>query len=149
MDHICVDLKMVGFIFGLQSDSKMSVLLVFVGQQGKRKKKHWTRKNWPLCNELIPSSLNAPAPPSMECSKIVFPPFQIKLSIMKKFVKAFEKDGDYFRYICIKFPGISIKKLKPGVFGRPPTQKLMNDAYFCNFLNPVELRARTPFSRFS
>ena len=42
---------------------------------------------------------------------------------MKQFVKALEKDGDCFRYICIKFPGLSIEKLKAGVFDGPPDFK--------------------------
>ena len=68
---------------------------------------------------------------------------------MKKFLKALEKDGDYFGYICMKFPGLSIMKLKPGVFGRPQIQKLTNDANFCNFMNPAPLLVWTPFTSFT
>ena len=35
---------------------------------------------------------------------------------MKQFVKAFDKDGDCFIYICMKFPGLTIEKLKAGIF---------------------------------
>ena len=69
--------------------------------------------------DLIAASLNVLASSLVECSKIVFPPLHIKLGIMKQFVKALEKDGDCFRYICIKFPGLSIEKLKAGVFDGP------------------------------
>ena len=96
-------------------------------------------------SELIPGSLNILAPPLVEHSKIVFPPLYIKLGIMKQFVKALEKDGDCFKYICMKFPGPSIEKLKAGIFDGPQIRKLINDANFCNFMNPAELSAWTAF----
>ena len=65
---------------------------------------------------------------------------------MKQFVKALEKDGDCFKYICIKFPGLTIEKLKAGIFDGPQIRKLMNDANFCNFINPAELSAWTAFT---
>ena len=70
-------------------------------------------------SELIPGSLNVLTLPLVDRPKIVFPPLLIKLGIMKQFEKALEKDGDCFRYICMKFPGLSIEKLKAGVFDGP------------------------------
>ena len=46
----------------------------------------------------------------------------------------------------MKFPGPTIEKLKAGIFDGPQIQKLMNDANFCNFMNPVELSAWTAFT---
>ena len=60
---------------------------------------------------------------------------------MKQFAKALEKDGDCFKYICMKFPGLTIEKLKAEMFDVPQIQKLMNDANFCNFMNPAEMSA--------
>ena len=97
-------------------------------------------------SELIPGSLNVLASLLVERSKIVFPPLHIKLGIMKQFVKALEKDGDCFKYICMKLPSLTIEKLKAGIFDGPQIQKLMNDANFCNFMNPVELSACTAFT---
>ena len=82
----------------------------------------------------------------MERSKILFPSLHIKLGIMKQFVKAFEKDGDCFKYICTKFPGPNIKKLKAGIVDGPQIRKLMNDANFCNFMNSAELSVCTAFT---
>ena len=63
---------------------------------------------------------------------------------MKQFLKAPWKDGgDCFKYICMKFPGLTIEKLKAGIFDGPQVRKLMNDANFCNFINPAELSAWT------
>ena len=79
-------------------------------------------------SELIPDSLHVLAPPLVERSKIVFPPLHRKLGIMKQFVKAFEKYGDCFKYIYMKFPDPTIEKLKAGIFDGPQIRKLMNDA---------------------
>ena len=46
----------------------------------------------------------------------------------------------------MKFPGLTIKKLKAGIFDGPQIQKLMNDANFYNFVNPAELSAWTAFT---
>ena len=64
---------------------------------------------------------------------------------MKQFVKALEKDGNCFKYIWMKFPGQIIKKLEAGNFGGPHIRRLMNDANFCNFINPAELSAWMAF----
>ena len=122
---------------------KISLLLVFVGQHGKNRA--LDKKDWPVGSELIPGSLNVLVPPLMAHSKIVFPPFHIKLGIMKQFVEALEKDGDCFKYICIKFPGLTIEKLEAGIFDGLQIRKLINDANFCSFMNPVELSAWTAF----
>ena len=95
---------------------------------------------------MIPGSLNVLAPPLVERSKIMFSSLHIKLGIMKQFVKALEKDGNCFKYICMKFPGPTIEKLKAGIFDGPQIRKLINDANFCNFMNPAELSACTAFT---
>ena len=97
-------------------------------------------------SELISGSLNVLAPPLVERSKIVFPPLHIILGIMKQFLMALEKDGNCFKYICKKFPVLTIKKLKAGIFDGPQIQKLINDANFCNFMNPAELSVCTAFT---
>ena len=96
-------------------------------------------------SELIPGSLNILAPPLMERSKTVFPALPIKLGIMKQFVKAREKYSDCFKYICLKFPGLTIEKLKAGICDGPQIRKLMNDSNFCNFMTPAELNAWMAF----
>ena len=65
---------------------------------------------------------------------------------MKQFMKAFEKDGNCFKYICMKFPGPTINKIKAGIFDGPQIQKLMIEANFCNFMNLAELSACTTFA---
>ena len=132
-----VDLKRVEFLLGLQGGyTKFPCFLCL--WDSKARTELWIKKDWPVCSELIPGSLNVPGPPLVERSKIVFPPFHIKLGIIKQFVKALEKDGDCFKYIGMKFQGLTIEKLKAGIFDGPQIRKLMNDANSGNFMNPAE-----------
>ena len=136
---------MVGFILELQGGyTKFPCFLCLWDSRAKTE--HWIKKNWPVLSELIPGSLNVLAPPLVERSQIVFPPLHIKLGIIKQFVKILEKDGGCFKYICMKFPGLTIEKLKAGIFDGPQIQKLINDTNFCNFMNPAELSAWTAFT---
>ena len=51
--------------------------------------------------------------------KTIFISLQIKLGLIKHFVKALDKTGQYFQYILSAFPGLSNEKLKAGIFQRP------------------------------
>ena len=142
---LCVDLKMVGFLLGLQGGyTKFPCFLCL--WVSKARTEHWIKKDWPTRSELVPGSLNVLAPLVVERFKIVFPPLHIKLGIIKQFVKALEEDCNCFKYICMKFPGLTIEKLKAGIFDGPQIRKLINDANFCNFMNPAELSACTAFT---
>ena len=46
----------------------------------------------------------------------------------------------------MKFSGLTIEKLKAGIFDKPQIRKLINDANFCNFMNPAELSTCTTFT---
>ena len=136
---------MVGFLLGLQGGYiKFPCFLCL--WDSRERTEHWIRKDRPVHSELITSSLNVLAPPLVKRSKILFPPLHIKLGIMKQFVKTLEKDGDCYKYICMKFSGLTIEKLKAGIFDGPQVRKLTNDANFCNFINPAELSVWTAFT---
>ena len=56
---------------------------------------------------------------------------------MKQFVKALDKDGDCFQYICKSFPSLSNEKLKAGMFDGPQIGQLMGYQKFCDSVNEV------------
>ena len=60
---------------------------------------------------------------------------------MKEFVKAFDKDGDCFKYICRCFPGLTTEKLKAGISDGPQIRKLIKDSNFGTSMNSVEFQA--------
>ena len=94
---------------------------------------------------MVPGEKNIQAQPLVEKSKIVFLPVHIKLGVMKQFVKALNKEGACFKYICGKFPGLTIKKLKADIFSRPQIRKLMNDHEFPSFMSKEEFYAWDAF----
>ena len=65
---------------------------------------------------------------------------------MKQFIKALEKDGDCFQYICNSFTNLSNEKLKARIFDGPQIRQLMRDQKFCDSMNEVELAAWLSFA---
>ena len=57
---------------------------------------------------------------------------------MKHFVKAPKKGGACFKYIQEKFPNLSAKKVKEGVFVEPQIRKLTKDRQFLLTVMDVE-----------
>ena len=61
--------------------------------------------------ELIPGDKKVIANALIPSNKIIPPlPLHIKLGLMKQFVKALEKEGNFFEYFCNTFPCLSKKK---------------------------------------
>ena len=57
---------------------------------------------------------------------------------MKQFIKALDKDGNCYKYICETFPRVSGEKLKAGVFDGPQIRRLLNDSEFENSMRSIE-----------
>jgi hypothetical protein len=60
---------------------------------------------------------------------------------MKQFVKALQRDGNCFKYLCSKFPGLSEAKLKEGIFVGPDIRKLISGGMFETTMSIVEREA--------
>jgi hypothetical protein len=69
---------------------------------------------------------------------IILPPLHIKLGLMKQFVKALNKDGSCIEYIAHKLPGLTMEKLKAGIFDGPQISQLINDPHFIASMNEIE-----------
>ncbi|GFW51248.1 uncharacterized protein TNCV_3595301 [Trichonephila clavipes] len=76
---------------------------------------------------LIPGIKNVERQSLVDPKKILFPLLHIKLGLMKQFVKALDKEGKCFKYLCEQFPGLSDAKLKEGIFVGPDIRKLLKD----------------------
>jgi hypothetical protein len=57
---------------------------------------------------------------------------------MKQSVKALNKDGLCIEYIVHKLPGVTMKKLKAGIFDGPQITQLINDLHFIASMNEIE-----------
>jgi len=107
--------------------------------------KHWTVKHWPKRQILELGTKNIIRHNLIEPQKVVLPPLHIKLGIMKQFVKALDKNGHCFKYLCDKFPVLSEAKLKEGIFDGPQIRILIEDTDFQNSMTTVEKNAWTSF----
>ena len=76
---------------------------------------------------------------------ILFLPLHIKLGLIKQFTKVLDKDGDCFTYLCLAFPGLTMEKLKAGIFDGPQIQYPIRDPEFENSMNKVELEVWKAF----
>ncbi|GFU57686.1 uncharacterized protein TNCV_3638411 [Trichonephila clavipes] len=90
------------------------------------RKQHYVKQTWPIRKALIPGVKNVERQSLVDPKKILFPPFHIKLGLMKQFVKALDKEGECFKYLCEQFPGLSDAKLKEGIFVGPDIRKLLS-----------------------
>ena len=69
------------------------------------------------------------------------PPLHIRMGLIKHLVKAVDKDGECFKYICQSSPGLSFEKRKAGIFDGPDSRKLMQDENFILSMNTLETDA--------
>ena len=106
--NICADIKIVNFLLGQQSGfNKYPCFLCYWDRAN-----HNIRVDWPKRGKLEVGDRNIINEPLVDQSKIIFPPLHIKLGLMKQYVKALDKSGDCFEYICDAFPGLSYEKKK-------------------------------------
>jgi len=142
---ICVDLKMVNFLLGQQSGyTKYPCFLCMWDSRADAQ--HYTKKDWPVREELVPCrTKNIINDPMVDRDRILFPPLHIKLGLIKQFTKALDKHGRCFTYLCKTFPGLTIEKLKAGIFDGPQIRSLIKDPEFENSMNEVELKAWKAF----
>lgn len=137
---ICGDLKVVGLILGLQSGYTKYPCFMCLWDS-RADSQHYVKQEWPSRQGLEPGSHNVLSRPLVDPSKVLLPPLHIKLGLMKNFVKALDRDGSGFLFLCEKFKRKSMEKIKAGIFDGPEIRELMKDAIFDESLNPIELAA--------
>ena len=83
------------------------------------KAQHWVKKDWSLRSDMAVGQKNIVDESLVDREKILLPALHIILGIINQYVKALDKDGGCFQYICNKFPGLSYKKATAGIFDGP------------------------------
>ena len=137
---ICVDLKMVNFLLGQQSGYTKHPCFLCMWDSRDRVN-HWVKKDMESRETLRAGDKNILKKPLVPRDRIILPPLHIKLGLIKQLGKALDKDGECFRYICLSFPGLSLEKLKAGIFDGPDIRKLMKDDNFPLSMNKLEADA--------
>ena len=99
------------------------------------------KQDWPKRTEFVVGEKNIKYEPLVKPEIVLLPPLHIKLGLMKQFVKTLDKEGDCFKYLCVKFSAITEGKLKAGVFDGPQIRGLMNDPAFITSMQSAKLDA--------
>ena len=95
---ICVNLKMVNFFLGQQSGyTKFPCFLCY--WDSREKTNQWKTKNWPVREHLNVGDKNISHNQLVPREKIVFPPLQIKLGLMKQFLIKLDNAFNTFRQL--------------------------------------------------
>ncbi|KAF2367791.1 hypothetical protein FHG87_001460 [Trinorchestia longiramus] len=95
---ICGDLKVVGLILRLQGGYPKYLCFLCLWDN-RADDQHYVRQEWPSRQRLKPGSYNVVFHPLVELSKILLPPLNIKLGLMKNFVKALDREGGGFAFL--------------------------------------------------
>ena len=106
---------------------------------------HYKQKDWGSRSTFVPGEHSLKENPLVDMNKGLLPPLQIKLGLMKNFVKPLHKNGAAFQHVSTVFPGLSAAKLKEGIFVGPQIREVLNDTDFEELLNLKELRAWEAF----
>ena len=142
---ICGDLKVVSMLLGQQSGyTKYPCFLCLWDSRAKQD--HWIKRDWPSREVFITGEKNIVNVPLVNREKVLLPPLHIKLGLMKQFVKALNKEGECFKYLCTKFSCLSYEKVKAGIFDGPQIRHLLKDQEFISTMKREELRAWKAFS---
>ncbi len=141
---VCGDLKVICMLLGQQSGyTKFPCFLC--EWDSRARSQHWIQRDWPIRHNLTPGSKNILHEKLIEPGKVLLPLLYIKLGLMKQFVKALDKTGECFQYVCTKFPLLSHVKCKEGIFVGPQIRKLMTDDSFEARMTATEKEAWTSF----
>jgi len=139
------DLKVVALLLGMQIGYTKYCCFPYEWDSWD-KNNHYVNKLWPKRTSLTPGEKNV-NPSLVLPEKIFLPPLQIKLGLMKNFVKGMDKTGCGFEYVRNKFPNVSDAKIKEGIFIGPQIRELMQDKQFDEELNETERNAWLSFKR--
>ncbi|GBO28650.1 hypothetical protein AVEN_22226-1 [Araneus ventricosus] len=88
---------------------------------------------------------NVKCTPLVEHEKILFPSLNIKLGLIKNFVKAMDKEGEGFKHLRGSSPQLSGAKLKEDTFVGTQIRKLICDSVSESKVNKEELAAWKSF----
>ncbi|GBN64131.1 hypothetical protein AVEN_169728-1 [Araneus ventricosus] len=98
------------------------------------KKNHRIKKEWPHGKAIKPRNKNVIKGSLVDPSQVLLLPLHIKLGLMKQFIKALSKEGskegESFKYLGNKFPGLSEANIKEGVSVGPDNHKLRKGKVF-------------------
>ena len=96
--QICGDLKVIALLYGLQQG--FTKYCCFICEWDSRVRSlHYSRKDWPARKSLEPGIMNVENQPLLEPSKILLLSMNLRLGLMKSFLKAMNQEEAAFTYL--------------------------------------------------
>ena len=121
--ELCGDFKMLAFLLGQQGGyTKYSCFLCLWNSRADDQ--HYSRKQWPLREELTPGAHNVIRQPLVLRENTLLPTLHKKLGFAKQFAKALKSDSEAFKHVQAMFPKLSEAKVKGGVFTVPQIRQM-------------------------
>ena len=133
---LCVDLKWSAFSLA-NKEVLQSIPVIFACGTAEIERNTGPRRN-ALSVKLWKQACQKRCTTHSKPRKDNFSPLQIKLNLMKQFVKALGSDGKYFQHIFSAFSKLSFDKTKADVFDGPQICTLVRDEEFVNKINEKE-----------
>jgi len=146
--EVCGDFKVIAILLRLQAGYiKYSCFLC--EWDSRTRGTHYSMKHWPQRQSLTRGMKKVIHKPLIKPSEVLLPPLHIKMGLMKNFLKALDVKGPAFTYLCGKFPTLTFKKVKAGVFIGPQIRQHFKDQLFEAVLSDKEKAAWQSFEKVS
>ena len=101
--------------------------------------------DWEELADSKPGDPNILHEPLVDRKKVISPTLDIKLGLLKQFVKALPTDGNWFKYIILQFPGLLIEKVKAAMLDSPRIWQLIKDEQFTGTMSDLGKNAWLSF----
>ena len=142
---ICGNLKVLSMLLGKQCGNTKYLCFLCLWDSRARQD-HRVKRKWPSREVFVLGEKNIKNVPLVNREKVLLPPLHIKLGLMKQFIKALDKEGECFKYLCTKFPRLTYEKIKASIFDGPQIRQLLKDLAFISTKKKEELNAWKAFS---
>ena len=136
----CLDFKLVNFLLGQKGGfTKHPCFLYYWDSHATDQ--HWVKRDLTEREDFAVGNKNIINERVVNWDCIILSSLHIKLGLIKQLVKTLDEDCDCFNYIAKTFPGLSMEKLKAGIFDGPQIRKLMQNQIYTARMTVAERAA--------
>ena len=102
---------------------------------------HFIKQEWAAKTHLVQGEYNAINELLVKRKKILLPPLNIKLGLVKQFVKCLDSNSDALSLIREMFPKLSWAKIRCGIFTGPQIRVMLDSVKLEDFMTKAERNA--------
>ena len=97
---LCGDLKVIGLLMGIQAGFTKCCCFLCLWYN-RAVSQHYKQKDWGPRITFVPGEHSLKENPLVDMNKVLLPPLNIKIGLMKNFVKALHKNGAAFQHFLL------------------------------------------------